>query len=291
VRSLLFVPGHDARKLARGLASGADALILDLEDAVPDADKPRARGLCAEFVAAHRDDLRLFVRVNGTDTGLILDDLAAVVRARPFGVILPKCGGGPELARLDAQLAALEVRDGIAVGTVRVLPIVTETAAAVLGTGGYAGAGARLVGMTWGGEDLAADIGALANRDAQGRYTEPYRLARSLTLLAATAAQVIAVDAVYIDFRDVDGLRREAADALRDGFTAKLAIHPDQVGPINEAFTPSADAIERARRVIAAFDAAPGAGAVALDGRMLDRPHRRSAERVLARAAGTGAPR
>ncbi|MFZ4757880.1 MAG: HpcH/HpaI aldolase/citrate lyase family protein, partial [Burkholderiaceae bacterium] len=240
---------------------------------------------------AHRDDLRLFVRVNGTDTGLILDDLAAVVRARPFGVILPKCGGGPELARLDAQLAALEVRDGIAVGTVRVLPIVTETAAAVLGTGGYASAGARLVGMTWGGEDLAADIGALANRDAQGRYTEPYRLARSLTLLAATAAQVIAVDAVYIDFRDVDGLRTEAADALRDGFTAKLAIHPDQVGPINEAFTPSADAIERARRVIAAFEAAPGAGAVALDGRMLDRPHRRSAERVLARAAGTGAPR
>lgn len=291
MRSLLFVPGHDARKLARGVVSGADALIVDLEDAVPDADKPRARGLCAEFVAAHRDDLRLFVRVNGTDTGLILDDLAAVVRARPFGVILPKCGGGPELARLDAQLAALEVRDGIAVGTVRVLPIVTETAAAVLGTGGYAGAGARLVGMTWGGEDLAADIGALANRDAQGRYTEPYRLARSLTLLAATAAQVIAVDAVYIDFRDVDGLRREAADALRDGFTAKLAIHPDQVGPINEAFTPSADAIERARRVIAAFDAAPGAGAVALDGRMLDRPHRRSAERVLARAAGTGAPR
>lgn len=284
MRSLLFVPAHDARKLAKGLDCGADALILDLEDAVPEAEKARARGACAEFVGLHRARLPLIVRVNAISTGLLLDDLAAVVRAQPWGVMLPKCAGGRDVALVDHYLAALEAREGMPVGSIRILPIVTETAAALFDMASYSGASARLCGMLWGGEDLAADVGTVANRDGQGRYTAPYVLARSLTLLAAGAAGVPAIDAVYTDFRDPQGLAAEAADAVRDGFSAKAAIHPDQVGPINEAFTPSAEAVAWARRVVEAFEASPNAGAVALDGRMLDRPHQRQAQRVLARA-------
>jgi citrate lyase subunit beta/citryl-CoA lyase len=284
MRSLLFVPGHDARKLAKGLDCGADALILDLEDAVPEPEKSRARGVCAEFVQAHRERLRLFVRVNALSTGLALDDLAAVVRARPYGIMLPKCESGKDVALVSAYLSALEAREGLQAGSVRLLPIVTESASALLDMGSYAKeAGARLCGMMWGGEDLAADIGTIANRDARSRYTAPFELARSLTLLGATAAQVPAVDAVYTNFRDTEGLQAEAAEALRDGFSAKAAIHPDQVGPINAAFTPSAEAIAWAKRVIDAFDLVPGTAVASIDGKMLDRPHYRSAQRVLAR--------
>jgi citrate lyase subunit beta/citryl-CoA lyase len=284
MRSLLFVPAHDARKLLKGLDSGADALIIDLEDAVPLAEKARARGMCAEFVAEHHTRMPLYVRVNAASTGLMLEDLAAVVRARPFGIMLPKCQSGRDVAQLDSFLAALEVRDGVDPGSTRILPIVTETAASLFDFASYATAGARLSGMLWGGEDLAADIGALANRDGDGRYTAPYQLARTLALLGASAAQVAAVDAVYTNFRDPAGLQQEAADALRDGFTAKTAIHPDQVPVINAAFTPSAEAVAWARRVIAAFNANPQSGAISIDGKMFDRPHLRSAQRVLARA-------
>lgn len=288
MRSLLFVPAHDARKLAKGLAGEADALIVDLEDAVPDAEKARARGLCAEFVQAHRHDKPLIVRINAPSTGLALADLAAVVRARPHGVMLPKCGGAADVALLDAWLAALETRDDVPAGSLRILPIVTETAAAVLNLrGGPPGdAAPRVSGLLWGGEDLAADIGAGANRDRDGRYTTAFAMARSLALMHAAALGVDAIDAVYTDFRNPDGLQAEAADAARDGFAAKAAIHPDQVGVINAAFTPPAAAVEQARRIVAAFDAAPAAGAVAMDGRMLDRPHLRGAQRVLARSAG-----
>jgi citrate lyase subunit beta/citryl-CoA lyase len=284
MRSLLFVPAHDARKLAKGLESGADALILDLEDAVPEAEKPRARAMCAEFVDAQRERLPLFVRVNALTTGLTAADLAAVVGARPHGLMLPKCTGGRDVATLDAQVSALEARNDVPAGSLRILPIVTESAASVFGMDSYAReAGARLCGMFWGGEDLASDIGALANRGPDGRYTAPYQLARALTLLAATAAQVPAIDAVYTNFRDPEGLKAEAAEAARDGFSAKVAIHPDQIGPINEAFTPSNADVLWAQRVVAAFDASPAAGAIAVDGRMLDRPHYRAARRVLAR--------
>lgn len=284
MRSLLFVPGHDLRKLAKGMDCGADALIVDLEDAVPDADKARARDITAEFVAANHARLPLFVRINALGTGLALDDLAAVVRARPHGIMLPKCTNGADVALVDAYLSALEARDGVPAGSIRILPIATETAAAVLDLASHARqAKARLCGLMWGGEDLAADIGSVANREG-GRYTAPYQLARSLTLLGATAAQVPPIDAVYTNFRDPDGLKAEAAEALRDGFSAKAAIHPDQVGPINAAFTPSDSDVAWARRVIATFEAAPGRGAVVLDGRMLDRPHYRSAQRVLSRA-------
>lgn len=283
MRSLLFVPGHDARKLAKGLVAGADALIVDLEDAVPEAEKVRARSVAAQFVADHHTALPIFVRVNAANTGLMLDDLAAVVGARPYGIMLPKCAGAQDVALMGAYLSALEAREDVPVGTLHVLPIVTESAAALLSMHSYVQAPARICGMLWGGEDLAADVGTVSNRDVSGAYTAPYELARSMTLMGATAAQVMAVDAVYTNFRDPEGLREEAERALRDGFSAKAAIHPDQVAVINAAFTPSEQAVDWARQVIAAFDAAPGAGALSLNGKMLDRPHYRAAQRVLAR--------
>ena len=283
MRSLLFVPGDDDRKIAKGLASSADALILDLEDSVAPARKGVAREVCVKALQSAAATKKLFVRVNALDTGQTLADLAAVVRARPYGIVLPKCGGGDDARLVGQYLAALEAREGIENGATRILPIATENGASMFGLGTYAGV-ARLCGMFWGGEDLAADLGAVSNRGTNGGYSAPYQLARSLTLYAAAAAQVDAVDAVYTNFRDLDGLRAEAADALRDGFSAKAAIHPDQVEPINVAFTPSADDVAWAKRVVAAFDASLGAGVTSIDGKMLDRPHHRSAERVLARA-------
>jgi citrate lyase subunit beta/citryl-CoA lyase len=291
MRSLLFVPGHDARKLARGLHCGADALIVDLEDAVPPAHKAAARESAAGFIATHRGSMPLLVRVNALDTGLLLDDLAAVVRAQPHAVMLPKCRGAEDVARVGHCLDALEAREGLPVGGIGILPIATESALATLGLESYARSpSSRLQGLLWGGEDLAADLGTANNRDAQGRYTAPFAMARALALLGATAAGVAAIDAVYTDFRDAEGLRAEAAEAVRDGFTGKAAIHPDQVAVIHSAFTPAPDAVAWARRVVAAFDAAPGQGAIAIDGRMLDRPHLRGAQRVLARAAAPGTP-
>ncbi len=284
MRSLLFVPGHDARKLAKALDCGADALILDLEDSVPDAEKARARGVCAEFVVENRGRLPLFVRVNALATGLTLDDLAAVVRAQPYGIMLPKCVSGRDVARVDAELSDLEARDGVPVGSLRILPIVTETAAALFELGSYAKeAGPRLGGMLWGGEDLATDIGASANR-VDGRYTPPFQLARSLCLFGAAAAGVAAIDAVYTDFREVDGLREEARAAAAAGFSAKAAIHPGQIRAINEAFTPSDEALREAKAIVSAFAQQPGAGAVNIGGRMFDRPHLTAAQRVIARA-------
>jgi citrate lyase subunit beta/citryl-CoA lyase len=286
MRSMLFVPAHDARKLAKGLDAGADALIVDLEDAVPDAEKPRAREMCAEFVSAHRTRLPIFVRVNALSTGLANADLSAVVRARPHGIMLPKCESGHDVATLDGAISEFEARHGVTTGSIRILPLVTETAASLFGMHSYAReAGPRLCGMFWGGEDLASDIGARANRDASARYTAPYALARALTLIGAAAARVPAIDAVYTGFRDRDGLRAEAAEAVRDGFSAKVAIHPDQIAVIHEVFTPSQAEVASARALIAAFDAAPAAGAIAIEGKMLDRPHYRAARRLLARAA------
>jgi citrate lyase subunit beta/citryl-CoA lyase len=285
MRSLLFVPGDDERKIAKGLASAADALILDLEDAVAPQRKAAARELCAATLASEGARKKLFVRINALETDEALLDLAAIVRGRPFGVMLPKCRRGDDVRLVGHYLTALEAREGLTAGEIRVLPIVTETGTAMFGLGSYDQPSIpRLYGMLWGGEDLAADVGAITNRGDDGRYAAPYQLARSLCLFAATAASVIAVDAVYTNFRDTSGLKKEAAEALRSGFSAKAAIHPDQIEPINEAFTPSAADVESARRVIAAFDASPGAGVASVEGRMLDRPHYRTAQRVLARA-------
>lgn len=221
--------------------------------------------------------------MNALDTGQTLADLAAIVRGRPYGIVLPKCRGGDDVRLVGQYLSALEVREGIESGATRILPIATENGASMFGLGTYA-AVERLCGVFWGGEDLAADVGAVTNRGTSGRYSGPYELARSLTLFAAAAAQVDAVDAVYTNFRDLEGLTAEATEALRDGFSAKAAIHPDQVEPINAAFTPSVVDVAWAKRVVAAFDESSGVGVASLDGKMLDRPHYRSAQRVLARA-------
>jgi len=288
MRSLLFVPGDDERKLAKGLASAADALILDLEDAVAPARKGAARELCAKAIASAKTAKKLFVRINGLDTGETLSDLAAIVVARPFGVVLPKCRGGEDVRALADHLSQFEAKAGTAPGQTRILPIATENGASMFGLGSYGPpAHPRLCGLMWGGEDLAADLGAIANRDARGAYTAPYQLARSLCLYAAAAVSLPAIDAVFTDFRDTEGLKAEAAEGLRDGYSGKAAIHPGQVEPINAAFTPTAADVEQARRIIAAFEGSAATGVASLDGKMLDRPHLRSAQRVLERAVGT----
>lgn len=285
MRSLLFVPGDDERKIAKALDSTADALILDLEDAVAPQRKSAAREVCAAALRSATTPKALFVRVNALDTADAPQDLAAVVSAKPFGIVLPKCRHGDDARRLARELDTMEARAGIDHGSIRILPIVTETAASLFGLGTYAEPPIpRLYGMMWGGEDLAADIGASANRDASGRYTAPYELARALCLLGAAAASVLPVDAVYTNFRDGEGLKAETLEGLRSGFGAKAAIHPAQIDVINDAFTPSRSDVEWAQRVVAAFDAAGGAGVAAIDGRMLDRPHLRGARRVLERA-------
>jgi citrate lyase subunit beta/citryl-CoA lyase len=283
MRSLLFVPAHDVRKLAKALECGADALIIDLEDSVPDPEKPKARGVCADFIRQNREQFPLFVRVNAQSSGLMLGDLAAVMCAQPYGIMLPKCRGGRDVAYLDACLSALEAREGIRGGSLRILPIVSESASAVFQMSSYAHeSGPRLCGMMWGGEDLATDIGATANR-ADGQYTPPFQLVRSLCLFGSAAAGVPAIDAVYIDFRDAEGLRAEALAAVAAGFGAKAAIHPAQVSCINEVFTPGDNALREATAIVAAFASQPDAGAVSIGGRMFDRPHLSTAQRLIAR--------
>jgi citrate lyase subunit beta / citryl-CoA lyase len=287
MRSLLFVPGDSPRKLAKGLESGADALILDLEDSVAADRKAEARTTSLAFLkeaGAEASRPRLLVRVNSLDTGLTDADLDAVVAGRPDAILLPKAEGGPSVMQLDAKLAAREAAAGLPNGAIGIMAIATETAAALFVAGTYAGASPRLSALTWGAEDLSADIGAETNRDADGNFTGPFRLARSLCVAAAAAAKVAALDTVFVDFRNADGLRREAEEARRDGFVGKLAIHPGQVATINEVFTPSPAEIAKAEAVIAAFAAAPGVGVVGIDGVMYDRPHLERAKRLLARA-------
>ncbi|BBF93068.1 HpcH/HpaI aldolase/citrate lyase family protein [Blastochloris tepida] len=287
MRSLLFVPGDSPRKLAKALETGADALIIDLEDSVAPDAKAAARAATAGFLReavplATRP--RLYVRANALGSGLIDDDLDAVMAARPDGVMLPKAEHGRDVVHLGAKLAAREALADIPAGATRILAIATETAAALFGLGTYAGASDRLAGLAWGGEDLSADLGAETNHDEAGRWTSPYLLARNLCLAGAAAARVLAIDTVFVDVRDEAGLRAEAEAARRDGFAGKMAIHPSQVSVINDVFTPSETAVEEARRVIAAFAAAGDAGVTTLDGKMLDRPHLLRAKRVLERA-------
>jgi citrate lyase subunit beta/citryl-CoA lyase len=273
LRSLLFVPGDRPERMEKALGLGADALILDLEDSVTLAAKPAAREAVAAFLA-HDHSVPLYVRINPLDSGLADDDLAAVLPARPDGIVLPKAEGAASLRTLDAKLS----------GDIAILPIATETPAAIFTLGSYANVTPRLAGLTWGAEDLPAAIGAATAREADGSYTAPYQLARSLTLFGAHAAGVPAIETVYPDFRDLDGLAAYAARAARDGFTGMMAIHPAQVPVINHAFTPTAEQVAHARRVIDLFAANPGAGALSLDGKMVDAPHLKAAQRLLARA-------
>jgi citrate lyase subunit beta / citryl-CoA lyase len=284
MRSLLFVPGDDEKKLAKALASGADALIVDLEDSVAETHKAAARATAAAFVAEARrlgSRPKLYVRVNPFASGLTAADLDAVMPSAPDGIVLPKCLGGADVQRLGANLAVHEAERGLADGATGIIAIATESARALFGFASYRGASRRLEGLAWGGEDLSADLGAETNRLPDGAYAAPYALARTLTLAGAVAAETRPIDAVATNFRDLDGLRAEALAARRDGFVAKMAIHPAQVPAINEVFAVSPEAIARARAIIAAFDAAPGAGVVALDGEMLDLPHLKRAKRLL----------
>lgn len=286
MRSLLFVPGDSPAKLEKALRAGADTLILDLEDSVASANKTAARRTSLAFLQEHRADTSrplLYVRINALSTPLADGDLDVVMTGAPDGIMLPKALGGADISLLAARLSLREALHGIDDGHTRIIALATESAAAIFGLGSYTGASARLAGLTWGAEDLSADTGASATR-VEGEWSEPVRLVRSLALFGAAAAGVPAIDTVYTDFSDLDGLQRECADAARDGFSAKLAIHPDQVPVINDAFTPSPGAIARAEEIVAAFAAAGNAGVIALDGKMLDRPHLAAAERLLRRA-------
>jgi len=290
MRSFLFVPADSARKLEKAMTSGADALIVDLEDSVALDGKARARQSAAAFLkeaTASAARPHLMVRVNGLQTGLTDADLDTVAPERPDSIMLPKAEGGTSVVHADAKLSVREALSDLPDGHIKILPIATETAASLFVAGSFAGASARLMGLTWGAEDLSAELGAHANRDAAGRFLDPYRLARALCLAGAAAAQVPAIDTVYVDFRDESGFRRECEEALRDGFTGKMAIHPAQVPIINEVFTPSAEALARAQAIIDAFAGNPGAGVVGIGGVMYDRPHLARAQRLLGQAAKT----
>ncbi|HVV94448.1 MAG TPA: CoA ester lyase [Hyphomicrobiales bacterium] len=287
MRSLLFVPADDPKKLAKATARGTDALILDLEDAVAEAKKDEARAQAAAFLRAHAgraEGPRLMVRINGFGHPASAADLAAAVAAGADAVMLPKAVGLADVERLAGRLAVAEAEAGRPDGAVMILPLASESGRALLALPTLAGGHPRLMGIAWSGEDLAADLGAVASRRPDGTLPDPQRLARTLALAAAAAAGVPAIDTIFARFQDEDGLRREAEAAAFDGFSGKLAIHPAQVATINAAFTPSADQVAAAKAVIAAFAAAPSSGAVAVDGTMLDRPHVLAAERVLARA-------
>jgi citrate lyase subunit beta / citryl-CoA lyase len=286
LRSLLFVPGDSPRKLDKAMQAGADALIADLEDSVAPAGKDDARRIALEFLRRARREAsrpRLFVRVNALATGLTDADLDGVLAAAPDGIVLPKAVGGIDVSHLGAKLAVREADFGIEDGATAIIAIATENARGLFALGTFAHASPRLAGITWGGEDLSVDVGAETNRDENGRYTEPYRLARSLTLFGATAAGVDPIDAVYTNFRDETGFAAECREARRDGFVAKMAIHPAQVAVINETFTPSPETLAHARAIVDAFAHNPGVGVVGLNGEMLDRPHLERAERLLAR--------
>lgn len=289
LRSWLFIPGDSEKKLGKVDDCGADAVILDLEDSVAASNKPAGRALVAAFVGERPRGARanqLWVRINPFDSGLALDDLVAVVGAAPDGIMLPKCDGPDDIRRLSHYLDALEAQAGVAPGSIRIVPVATETAAAPFTLGAYAGAGLdRLLGLTWGAEDLSAALGASTNLDAAGGWALTYRLVRSLTLLGAKAAGVQAIDTLYVDFRDEAGLRDSSRAARGEGFTGRLAIHPAQVAAINASFMPSPEEIAHAERIVAAFAAAPGVGTVGLDGRMVDLPHLKQAEALLALAS------
>ena len=293
MRSLLFIPADDEKKLGKGLGIGADALILDLEDAVSLPRKAAAREMAARYVAETRGREGrplLYVRINSMDTDLWQEDVAAVAGARADGILLPKARSGEDVHKLSIALHLEEEKAAAPAGETRIIALVTETPISLLQLHTYVGASARLTAMTWGAEDLSAVLGARTNREDDGRtWTPPYQLARNLCLFAACAAEVQPIDTVFVNFRDEEGLRQECRAAVRDGFTGKMAIHPNQVAVMNEVFTPSAEEIATSQELIALFAANPDAGALTYRGQMVDRAHVARAERILARAKAAGA--
>lgn len=287
MRSFLFVPADSDRKLAKGAGSGADALILDLEDAVALDNKPAARQGAIDYLQSRKPDdgQTVLVRMNALDSEFWQQDLATVVPARPDAIMVPKTISGECIAAVCNHLTDLEKQHGLQLGAIRLMNVATETAASMFNLGTYGNASERFFAMTWGAEDLSADLGARSNRDDTGNYTGPYQLARTLCLLGAVAADVMPIDGICKDFRDEAALEAEARAAIRDGFTGKVAIHPAQVPVINTVFTPTEEDIAEARAVVKVFADAGNPGVVSLEGKMLDRPHLRQAESVIARAA------
>ena len=284
LRSWLFVPADSERKLAKASTSPADVLILDLEDAVADARKPVARGMAASWITAQAGSgsARLFVRINPLDSPSALHDLAGVVLPGLAGIMLPKMRGAADLLRLSHMLDVLEARAGLAAGAVRIIPVATETPEAMLQMGSMAGCALpRLAAITWGAEDLSAAVDAVANRDEDGTYAPLYQWAGALCLCTAAAAGVPAIDTLHVDFRDDAGLRAACRASRRRGYRGRIAIHPDQVAAINEAYSPSAAELAHARRIVDAFATQPDAGALSLDGLMIDKPHLTQARRTL----------
>lgn len=288
LRSLLFVPADSERKFARAATVGADALILDLEDSVAPGRKAFARDVVRQLLNGETRDWSFLVRINPFGTGLTLEDLAAVVRPGLDGILIPKVDGIEDVDLISHYVDALEVAAGIAPGHVKLLVVATETPAAMIGFSGYARKNRRLVAMTWGAEDLSAALGAITPREADGSWTFPYQVARAQCLFAAGAVGAAALETLYVDFKDQEGLAESCKLARRDGFVGRIAIHPDQVATINACFTPSDDDIAHARRVVAAFDAQPDVGTVGIDGKMYDIPHLVAARRTLA-SVGEGA--
>jgi citrate lyase subunit beta / citryl-CoA lyase len=287
MRSLLFTPADSAKKLEKAMTSGADAVIVDLEDSIALDGKARARESAAAFLKEAIPNVSrpmILVRVNGLQTGLTDADLDAIAPGKPDAIMLPKAEGGASVVHADAKLAVREAQCDLPDGHIKIIALATETAAALFVAGTYAGASPRLTALTWGAEDLSAELGARTNRDTAGRFLDPYRLARVLCLAGAATAEVPAIDTVYVDFRNSDGFRRECEEACRDGFVGKLAIHPAQVPIINEVFTPSLEARAHAQAIVDAFAASDGAGVVGIGGVMYDRPHLVRAKRLLEQA-------
>ncbi len=280
-RSYLFVPADSERKLDKAGSAGADALILDLEDAVAADAKPAARQMAADY-AKGRDNI--WIRVNPVDTAYWEADLEAVIPSEPAGIVLPKPRHARDAVKLSERIDVLENHHNLEHGQTRIIALCTEHPEALFTLHSYVGTLPRLEGLSWGAEDLAAAVGATANRDASGNWLAPYQLARSLCLFAAGAAEVAAIDTVFTDFRNHEGLLTYAENARRDGFSGMLAIHPAQVDVINRAFEPTAEELERARQIVDLFEQNPGAGTVGLDGKMVDRPHLVQAQRLLERA-------
>lgn len=285
MRSWLFAPGDSDKKMGKAIAGPADIALLDLEDSVAPENKVAARAMVAGQIAASDARARLWVRINPVTTADCIADLVAIMPARPGGVFLPKAEGAADITRLHHYLTALEAANGIPQGRTLMAALVTETAAAMFKTGDYVGdfpGKARLVAMSWGAEDLSSALGAREQRGPDGEYAHTYEMARSLCLIGAAAAGVAAIETVQPEFRDLEALAARARRVRAQGFRGMLAIHPAQVEPINAAFTPSAEELAHARAVVQAFADHPGAGVVALDGAMLDRPHLALAQRLLA---------
>jgi citrate lyase subunit beta / citryl-CoA lyase len=291
MRSVLFVPGDSDTKLVRAAESDADVVAVDLEDSVAVGSKEAARDMAKGFVADCKRSgkgPRIYVRVNALQTAFAEADITSVMESAPDGILLPKARSGDDVRALCNLLGKLEKQYGIAAGKTEISVLATEVPVALLCMHSFIGSSPRLTGLSWGSEDLSADLGAKATRDANGNLASPFRLARDLCLVTAAAANVGAIDTIFIDLRDAPGLAREAAESARDGFTGKLALHPDQVAVINEAFTPTMAEISGATEVVQAFAKGDSTGVLTLGGEVLDRPHLRRAEGVLARARLAG---